>query len=280
MARATPAYTLNDGTVLPAIGFGTYPLRGEAGVAAISSAIEAGYRLLDSAVNYENEGAVGAAVRASGVARQELVIATKLPGRHHAYADATASVQESTYRMGLDHLDLVLIHWPNPRVGRYVEAWRALCDLRRDGWVRSIGVSNFLPEHLDRIIEATGVTPSVNQIELHPYFPQVEQRADNERRGILTQAWSPLGRATALLEDPVIRRIAAAHGRSPGQTVLRWHRQLGVLPLPKAEGAGRQRENLGVLDFELSDAEMAELTALGRPDGRTLDQDPATWEEF
>src|SRR5919198_1715774 len=209
VARAMPTYTLNDGTVLPAIGFGTYPLRGEAGVAAISSAIEAGYRLLDSAVNYENEGAVGAAVRASGVARQELVIATKLPGRHHAYADATASVQESTYRMGLDHLDLVLIHWPNPRVGRYVEAWRALCDLRRDGWVRSIGVSNFLPEHLDRIIEATGVTPSVNQIELHPYFPQVEQRADNERRGILTQGWSPLGRATAMLEDPVIGRIAA-----------------------------------------------------------------------
>ena len=274
MARATPAYTLNDGTVLPAIGFGTYPLRGEAGVAAISSAIEAGYRLLDSAVNYENEGAVGAAVRASGVARQELVIATKLPGRHHAYADATASVQESTYRMGLDHLDLVLIHWPNPRVGRYVEAWRALCDLRRDGWVRSIGVSNFLPEHLDRIIEATGVTPSVNQIELHPYLQQGELRSWHADHGIATEAWSPLAQGQ-VLRDAAIVANAERHGKTPAQVVLRWQLQLGNIVFPKSVSPERNRENFEVFDFELTSDEVDAISSLDR--GRRLGPDPATF---
>ena len=273
-------YTLNDGTSLPAIGFGTYPLKGEAGVAAICSAIAHGYRLLDSAVNYENEGAVGAAVRASGVPREELFVCSKLPGRRHAYSEAIETVHESLYRFGLDYLDLYLIHWPNPSMDRYVEAWRALVDLQRDGVLRSIGVSNFLPEHLERIIAATGVTPCVNQVELHPYFPQADLRAVDSRRGIVTQAWSPLGRSSTLLEDPVVGRVAAAHGRSVGQTILRWHVQLGALPLPKAAGAERQRENLDVFSFDLSESEMDAISALGRPDGRTFGQDPATWEEF
>ena len=172
-------HTLNDGQQLPEIGFGTYPLKGAEGVDAIVSAIEVGYRLLDTAVNYENEREVGEAVRRSGVPRDELLVCSKLPGRHHGYDDAIRSTHESLERLGLDRLDLHLIHWPNPSVGKYVDAWRALVDLQREGLVTSIGVSNFTGDHLRRIIEETGVTPAVNQIELHPYFPQEEMRAVN-----------------------------------------------------------------------------------------------------
>lgn len=272
--------TLNDGHRLPAIGFGTYPLRGPSGVESMASALRQGYRLLDSAVNYENEEEVGEALRRSGVPREEVVVTSKLPGRHHAYADARTCVHESLQRMGLDHLDLYLIHWPNPRVGKFVEAWQALVDLQADGVLRSIGVSNFLPEHLDRIVQATGVTPAVNQVELHPYFPQEEQRDANARHGIITQAWSPLGRAREVVADPVITGIAEAHDRTPVQVVLRWEVQLGVVPLPKAASAQRQAENLAVFDFELDAAQVAAITALGRPDGRLFDADPATHEEF
>ncbi|MGC3994987.1 MAG: aldo/keto reductase [Propionicimonas sp.] len=273
-------HTLNDGHTLPAIGFGTFPLRGESGVAAMVSALHQGYRLIDSAVNYENEGAVGEAIRRSGVPRDEVLVTSKLPGRHHAYAEAKTCVHESLYRMQLDHIDLYLIHWPNPGVDKYVEAWQALVDLQREGVLRSIGVSNFLPEHLDRIIAETGVTPAVNQVELHPYFPQVLQRQVDAERGILTEAWSPLGRAGEVMHDPVVTGIAQAHGRTPVQVVLRWHVQLGTLPLPKAASAGRQLENLSVFDFTLTEAEVAAITALGRPDGRLFDADPAVHEEF
>ncbi|MFT4108407.1 aldo/keto reductase [Propionicimonas sp.] len=273
-------YTLNDGHTLPAIGFGTFPLGGESGVAAIVSALTQGYRLIDSAVNYENEGAVGEAIRRSGIPREEVLVTSKLPGRHHAYAEAKTCVHESLYRMQLDHIDLYLIHWPNPAVGAYVEAWQALVDLQREGLLRSIGVSNFLPEHLDRIIAETGVTPAVNQIELHPYFPQELQCRVDAERGILTEAWSPLGRAGEVMHDPVVTGIAHAHGRTPVQVVLRWHVERGTLPLPKAASASRQLENLSVFDFALTEAEVAAITALGRPDGRLFDADPAVHEEF
>ena len=174
--------TLNDGRTIPAIGFGTYPLSGEEGTTAVVTAIEAGYRLIDTAVNYGNEREVGEAIRRSGVPREELFVTSKLPGRHHGYDDAIRSTHESLERLGLDHLDLHLIHWPNPSVGKYAEAWRALVDLREQGLVRSIGVSNFTEAHLDRIIDETGVTPAVNQLELHPGFPQQETRAVNEAR--------------------------------------------------------------------------------------------------
>src|SRR6478735_1304864 len=190
---SVPTYTLNDGTTLPAIGFGTYPLTGDAGVAAIQSALEVGYRLLDTAVNYENEAEVGEALRRSGLPRDEVQVASKLPGRHHAYDDAIASVRGSLERLGLEYVDLHLIHWPNPSVDKYVEAWRALIDLQKEGLVRSIGVSNFTIAQLGRIIDATGVVPVVNQIELHPRFPQPEMRSANERLGIRTEAWSPMG---------------------------------------------------------------------------------------
>ncbi|HEY0186669.1 MAG TPA: aldo/keto reductase [Cellulomonas sp.] len=279
-ATALPTLAAHDGLTLPAVGFGTYQLRGSAGVATIVRALHTGYRVLDSAVGYENEGAVGQAVAQSGVPRDEIVVTSKLPGRFQAAPDAAATVEESLYRLGLDHLDLYLIHWPNPRIDRYVEAWGALIEVQRRGLVRHIGVCNFLPEHLDRLERETGVLPAVNQIELHPYFPQAVQRADDARRGIITQAWSPLGRANSLLQEPAIAGIADRIGVSPAQVVLRWEVDLGVMPLPKATGAERQQQNLDLMGFALGDEDRAALDALARPDGRTFDQDPARYEEL
>ncbi|MGH3361515.1 MAG: aldo/keto reductase, partial [Nocardioides sp.] len=184
-----PRYTLNDDQTVPVIGFGTYPLRGDDGVEAMVHALEVGYRLLDSAVNYGNEEEVGEAVRRSGLAREDVQVTTKIPGRHHEYDQAIGSVEESLRRMRFDYLDLVLIHWPNPSVGRYVDAWRALVELRKRGLVRSIGVSNFTEQHLRDVIDDTGVTPAVNQIELHPYFPQQQMLQVNADLGIQTESW-------------------------------------------------------------------------------------------
>lgn len=279
-ARKDGQYELNDGNRLPVIGFGTYPLRGAAGVAAMVSAVENGYRLLDSAVNYENEVEVGDAVRASGLDRDEIQVTTKVPGRHHARDLAVRSVEESLERMRLDVLDLVLIHWPNPSRGLYVEAWEALVECRERGLVRSIGVSNFTEAHLSRIIDATGVTPAVNQVEIHPRFPQEELVAVHERLGIVTESWSPLGKGSVDLDAAPIAAAAREHGVSAGQVILRWHLQRGLLPLPKSESAERQRENLDVFGFELGAGEMAALTAMGVSDGRRFDGDPDTHEEM
>jgi diketogulonate reductase-like aldo/keto reductase len=275
-----PTYTLNDGATVPAVGFGTYPLGGDDGIEAIRSAIDAGYRLLDTAVNYENEEEVGEAVRRSGVPRDEVRIASKIPGRHHAYDEAISSTKDSLKRLGVDYLDLHLIHWPNPSVGRYAEAWRALVDLREQGLVRSIGVSNFTEEHLTRIIDETGVTPAVNQLELHPYFTQQAMRQVHDRLGIRTEAWSPMGKRRAPLEEPAITDAAEAHGVTAGQVILRWHVQLGSLPIPKSSSPERQQQNLDVFGFELSDDEVAAITALGEPDGRLFGGDPDVHEEM
>jgi diketogulonate reductase-like aldo/keto reductase len=275
-----PAITLNDGTSIPAIGFGTYKLNGEEGVSAIVNAIDAGYRLLDSAVNYENEGAVGEAVRRSRIPREDLRIASKLPGRHHAYDQALTCIEESLFRSQLGYIDLYLMHWPNPKRGLYVEAWSALVEAQKRGWVKSIGVCNFLPEHLEKIIAASGVTPCINQIELHPYFPQHEQLAWDKAHGIVTQAWSPIGRGNDMAKDPLLQQIAERVGRSVVQVILRWHYQLGAVPLPKASSVKRQQENLALFDFELTPADMAAIATLAKPDGRTADQDPAEYEEF
>ncbi|GAA4715987.1 aldo/keto reductase [Nocardioides conyzicola] len=277
---AIPTRTLNDGSTLPAIGFGTYPLKDDEAVSGIVSAIEAGYRLLDTAVNYGNEQEVGEAVRVSGLPREELLVASKIPGRHHGYDDAIASVHGSLERLGLDYIDLHLVHWPNPSVDKYAEAWRALVDLREQGLVRTIGVSNFAAAHLDRIIGETGVTPAVNQIELHPYFPQVDMRAVNAERGIQTESWSPLGKRQAPFAEPAVADAAAAHGVTPGQVILRWQVQLGSVPIPKSATPERQRANLDVFGFELSDDEVAAITALGRSDGRLFGGDPDTHEEM
>lgn len=276
----TPSRTLNDGTTLPEIGFGTSRLRGAAGAESITTAIRSGYRLLDTAYNYENEGAVGAAITASKVDRDELRVTSKLPGRYQRYDKVAPAVEESLYRAGLDYFDLYLIHWPNPTQDTYVEAWQALIELRRKGLLRSIGVSNFLPEHISRLIDETGVTPSVNQIELHPRFPQNEDFDWNREQGIAVEAWGPVGQRSDLQQDPVIGEIAHELGRSPVQVMLRWHLQRGTIPLPKSSNPGRQRENLAVYDFTLSQEHLDRIATLARPDGRNNDLDPAVYEEF
>ena len=275
-----PTVETTGGLLLPMVGFGTYRLNGQAGVDSIRTAIHNGYRLLDSAFSYENEGAVGAAVRSSGLEREQVVITSKLPGHHHGYHEAVQTIQESVYRTGLDWIDLYLIHWPLPRLGLYVQAWQALIDARERGIVRHIGVSNFLPEHLERLVEETGVPAEVNQIEMHPYFPQLDALTYHREHNIVTEAWSPIGRGNDLLTNPVITDVAARHGVSSAQVVLAWHVKLGAIPLPKAVSPSRQRENLDLFSFELTDDEVARITALGRPDGRTAGQDPATYEEF
>ncbi|MGC4768936.1 aldo/keto reductase [Micromonospora sp. DT44] len=275
-----PHLSAADGTTLPAIGLGTYQLNGSAGVDAIGHAIRAGYRLLDSAVNYENEGAVGRAARDAGDVRDELIVTSKLPGRHHRYDEALTTIEESVFRTGLDRIDLYLIHWPNPKEDRYVQAWRALIEARERGLVRHIGLSNFLPEHIDRLVAETGVAPVVNQIEVHPYFPQQEALDYHREHGILVQGWSPLGHGNDLRQHPVIAEIAAAHGVSTAQTILAWHVARQVIPLPKAASPQRQVENLDVFGITLTDDQVEAITALGRPDGRLSDQDPAVYEEF
>jgi diketogulonate reductase-like aldo/keto reductase len=275
-----PTYQLNDGAELPAIGLGTYPMRGGDAVDAVVSALDVGYRLVDTAVNYENEADVGDALRRSRVPRDDIIVTSKIPGRHHAYDDAIASTKESLQRLGLDHIDLHLIHWPNPNRGLYVEAWQALVELQKQGLVRSIGVSNFTVEHLDRVIAETGVTPVVNQIELHPAFPQAQMRAANAERGIRTEAWSPLGKRRAPFDEPVVAAAAQAHDVTPAQVVLRWHVQLGTVPIPKSADPVRQAQNLDVFGFELTREEMDAITGLGRPDGRLFGGDPATHEEM
>jgi diketogulonate reductase-like aldo/keto reductase len=269
-----------SGFTLPAIGLGTYSLDGNAGTDAIVKAIGLGYRLLDSAFNYENEGAVGAAVRRCGLAREEVLVTSKLPGRHHHYDDAITTIEESVLRTGLDYLDLYLIHWPNPLEDHYVAAWRALIECRDRGLLRNIGVSNFLPEHIERLREETGEVPAVNQIELHPYFPQTEQLAFHRARGIITEAWSPLGRGTDLLVNPVIAAVAAGHDITPAQAILAWHLRVGALPIPKSKSFERQRENLDVFNVELTDEDMERIGSLARPDGRVANQDPSVYQEF
>jgi 2,5-diketo-D-gluconate reductase A len=270
----TMTYALNDGRQIPVIGFGTYRV----GHAETAGAIAAGYRLLDTALNYGNEAEVGRAVRESGVPRGELFVTTKLPGRHHGFAEAKASLAESLDNLGLDYVDLYLIHWPLPRQDRYLDSWKAMIELREAGLARSIGVSNFTAARLAHLVEETGVVPAVNQVELHPYFPQDELRAVHAERGIRTQSWSPLGRGSDLLESDVVTKVAAAHGVTPAQAVLRWHIQLGSIPIPRSKDATRQAQNLDVFGFELTDVEVAALSALSR--GRLWGGDPDSHEEF
>ena len=242
--------------------------------------INAGYRLIDTAYNYENEGAVGEGIKRSGVSREDLWVTSKLPGRYHNYEKALVAIQESLYRSKLDYFDLYVIHWPLPTQDLYVEAWQALIDAQKWGLVRSIGVSNFLPEHLERNIQETGVTPSLNQVELHPFFNQEEQRRVHAEHNIQTQSWSPLARAADSLSNETMRKIAETHNKTIPQVVLRWQYQIGSVSIPRSTSPQRQRENLTIFDFELSEAEMTAIAELSRPDGRLFDMDPATHEEF
>ncbi len=279
-----PMFTAHDGLTVPQVGLGTYRLNGCDGVKGMVQGARIGYRLLDSAFNYENEGALGKAIAeivSDGIAtRDELTVVSKLPGRHHAYDKALLAIEESLMRASLDSYDLYLIHWPLPNVNKYVEAWSALIEAKKRGYVKHIGVCNFLPEHLDRLEAETGVIPALNQVEQHPYFPQTDLLAYHHERGIITQGWAPLGRAGKMLQDPVIAEIAESHGKTVPQVILRWATQVGVMPIPKSSSLERQTANLFIFDFELAEQQIAEITALGRRDGRILDLDPATHEEF
>lgn len=272
-----PTHTLNDGTTIPALGLGTWPMDDTQAEHAVLGALETGYRLLDTATNYENETGVGRGVARSDVPREEVVVTTKLPGRHHGYEETLASFEESRARLGLEYVDLYLIHWPLPRVDRYIDSWKAMIKLRADGLVRSIGVSNFTQAHIERLEKETGVLPSVNQIELHPFFPQDELRDFHAGKGIVTESWSPLGRGTSLLDDPVVVSVAEAHGVTPGQVVLRWHVQLGAVPIPKSADPERQRHNLDVFGFRLGPAQMRAIADRAQ---RRMGGDPEGHEEF
>lgn len=271
---------LNDGFQIDQLGFGTYKLNGVKGSQAIQSALKVGYRVLDTAYNYENEGAVGKAIEKSQIPREDITIISKLPGRYQAYDDVLQTIQESIYRLGVDYIDVYLIHWPNPKQGTYVEAWKAMIAAQKAGLIRTIGVCNFLPEYIHKLKEETGVLPAINQIELHPYFNQEEMVQFHKKNQILTQAWSPIGRDNGILEDDVLKQLAKKYQKSVAQLVLKWHIQRGVMPIPKASKYVRQHENIDIFDFQLSEEDISKINQLSRKDGRRKGQDPAVYEEF
>ncbi|KRM92687.1 aldo/keto reductase [Liquorilactobacillus cacaonum] len=275
-----PNRLLNDGHLIPKIGLGTYQIRGGQGIDQVLSAIQDGYRLLDTSTNYDSEGIVGEAIRRSGIPRSEFFVTSKLPGKYHHYDDALLMIQESLCRMGLEYFDLYLIHWPLPKIGLYVQAWRALITAKKLGLCRSIGVSNFEPEHLDKIITETGVTPVINQIEIHPYWIQKKLLRENEKRNILTEAWSPLGRGNSILQEKIITDLSEKYQKNVGQIVLRWHVQRGVIPIPKSSNLNHQRENTDIFDFSLTSKEIDAINSLSKPTGRIDNQDPNNYEEF
>lgn len=255
--------TLAGSTAMPRVGFGTYKVAPEDARAAVETALEVGYRHIDTAAMYGNEAEVGAAIRSSGIIRDDLFVTTKLDNPYHEPAAAKAAFDRSMDALGVEVLDLYLIHWPLPRTTDYVATWAALVELQATGRVREIGVSNFTAEHLRAVIGATGVTPAVNQVEVNPYFTQDPLRAVHAELGIVTQAWSPLARGR-LLDDPALAEVAERVGRSPAQVVLRWHLQRGEVVIPKSTHRGRMVENFQLGDFTLDDDAMAAITALNR----------------
>ncbi|MFX0539763.1 aldo/keto reductase [Ornithinimicrobium sp. Y1847] len=273
-------HTLRDGTPLPQVGFGTYPLKGEDGIEAITSALEVGYRYLDTATNYENEREVGEALRRSGLPREDVLIASKIPGRAHERAKAIATIEKSLELIGIDQLDVALVHWPNPSQGRYVEAFEALLECREKGLVRHVGTSNYTAGHVRELASATGVAPVLNQIECHPLFPQEDMLEVHRELGVLTQAWSPLGKREAQYDAAPVVQAADRLSVSPAQVILAWHLARGVMPLPKSATPSRQRDNLDVADLQLTPEEVEAISGLGRPDGRLFDGDPETHEEM
>jgi 2,5-diketo-D-gluconate reductase A len=262
---------LNDGNRIPRIGFGVWRLPDVDAPAVVGAAIAAGYRHIDTAQGYDNEAGVGRAVREAGVPRDQLFITSKERTSHQGRDSTFRSFDESMARLGLETLDLFLIHWPVPQHDRYVETWQAFVDLQKQGRVRSIGVSNFLPEHLERIIGETGVAPAVNQVELHPRYQQHDLVAWHVAHGIVTESYSPHGgNGATLLRDPVIEAIADRTGKTPAQVVIRWHLQRELVVLPKTSNPERAASNLDVWQFELSAQDMAEIAGIDRPDGKIL----------
>jgi 2,5-diketo-D-gluconate reductase A len=269
---AVPSLVMNNGLEIPQLGFGVFLVPPEETSNAVAEALNTGYRLIDTAQGYRNEEGVGSAIAESDVSRDELFITTKLTNSKHGYDSALTAFDDSMKKLGLDVLDLFLIHWPLPMFDQYVETWRAFERLLADGRVRSIGVSNFEIAHLQRLLAETDVTPAVNQVELHPEFPQEELRAFHEEHGILTESWGPLGQGKGLLENPSIVEVARRKDRTPAQVVLRWHVQLGSVVIPKSVHSDRIRENIQVFDFELDDADMADISTVRT--GQRLGADP------
>jgi diketogulonate reductase-like aldo/keto reductase len=267
---------MNNGLEIPQLGFGVFLVPPEETEKAVTAALDVGYRLIDTAQGYRNEEGVGAAIASADVAREDLFITTKLTNSEHGYDTTLTAFDESMKKLGLDVLDLFLIHWPLPMFDQYVETWRAFERLLADGRVLSIGVSNFEIEHLKRLMAETDVTPCVNQIELHPEFPQEELRKFHAEHGILTESWGPLGQGKGLLQNPHILDVARRRDRTPAQVVLRWHIQLGNVVIPKSVHTNRIRENFQIFDFELDDADMRAIAEVRT--GRRLGGDPNTFD--
>ncbi|MFH8623414.1 aldo/keto reductase [Streptomyces vietnamensis] len=262
-APAVPTVTLNNGVEIPQLGFGVFQVADDATTAAVTSALEAGYRSIDTAAVYGNEAGVGRALGTSGLAREELFVTTKLWNADQGYDATLRAFDDSLAKLGLDYVDLYLIHWPAPARDLYRDSWRALERLAEEGRIRAAGVSNFQPEHLRRLMDGAALPPAVNQIELHPALQQSELRAFHGEHRIATEAWSPLAQG-AVLDDPAIAAIAAAHGKSPAQVVIRWHLQLGNVVIPKSVTPARIRANFDVFDFVLTDEEMTAIAGLDR----------------
>jgi 2,5-diketo-D-gluconate reductase A len=272
---SAPPIALNDGQAMPQLGLGVWRTPPPDTAEVVRTALEVGYRAIDTAAAYDNEAGVGEGVRASGLPREEVFVTTKLWNTDQGYDEALRAFDRSQARLGLGYVDLYLIHWPSPARGRYIDSWRALVRLQEEGRVRSIGVSNFMIEHLRRIVAETGVVPAVNQIELHPCFQQTDLRAFHAGQGIATESWSPLGKGR-LLKHPEIARIAARHGKTPAQAVIRWHLDSGLMVIPKSVHPERIAENFEVFDFRLDEEDMRAIARLDDPNGRIGD-DPLSF---
>ena len=269
-----PRLPLRDDGEIPQLGFGVFEVPPEDTADVATRALLAGYRHIDTAAAYRNEAQVGQAIHAAGLGREDVFITTKCFNDSHGYEEARQAFKESLDRMDLTYLDLYLIHWPVPAHDKYVDTWKAFIELQSEGLIRSIGVSNFQPAHLERLISETDVTPSVNQVELHPLFQQAGLRREHEELGVLTEAWSPLAQGQ-VLDDPAIAEIAEAHGKTAGQVVIRWHLQLGNVVIPKSATQSRIEENFDVFDFELGESEMEAIEALDS--GDRIGPDPDTF---
>ncbi|MBL8926384.1 MAG: aldo/keto reductase [Pseudonocardia sp.] len=272
-----PTIRLNNGVHIPQLGFGVFKVPPRETAETVRSAFAAGYRHIDTAQMYGNEEGVGRALAESGLSRDEVFLTTKLDNDGHGFDAALRRLEVSLQKLGTDHVDLYLIHWPRPRDDRYVDTWRGLEKALAEGRTRSIGVSNFTVEHLGRLAQETGTVPAVNQVELHPRFAQAGLRAYHAGHGIATEAWSPIGQGKGLLDDPVLAGLARKHGRSAAQVVLRWHVQLGNIVFPKSMHPQRMRENIDVFDFELAGDDMQEISALDRGAAGRLGPNPDTF---
>ncbi|MCQ8781466.1 aldo/keto reductase [Mangrovibrevibacter kandeliae] len=269
-----PMLDLNDGRQMPQLGFGVWQIPDDEASEAVKTALEAGYRSIDTAMIYRNEAGVGRAIAESGVARNDLFVTTKLWNEDQGYDTTLRAFDASLERLGLEHIDLYLIHWPMPGRGLYVESWRALTELQKQGRATSIGVSNFMPEHIQAVVDATGVVPAVNQIELHPRFQQAESRRAHTALNIATESWSPLGRGR-VFDDPLFVELAERYGKTTAQVILRWHIDSGLVVIPKSVTPERIRQNIDIFDFHLSDADLRRIDALDDSNGR-IGSDPRT----